>query len=512
MEPTEAFRESEIIIGLVAPVGSDLPAVFRDIESELGLYGYTTEEVKISLEVFGLMRKAHPNHGSEYERINESIRFGDEVCSRSGNRTLAQGAASVIGNRRIAASKSSHELHRRSTEELEVRTRTAYVVNQLKRPEEVDELRSIYGEGFYLLGVYTDDSDCLQKLIARGMTEDQALELKKKDAGEAFAYGQKTRDTFELADFFIHDSNPNARQNSIARILEIMFGHPFKTPTFDEYAMFTAFTAGLRSADLSRQVGAVVARNKEILGTGANECPRSGGGSYWPEVNSDTWDVYDAKKGRDYMRGVDSNAVEKAAIVSDVVEKLKESGILGDLTEEESERLKEAVESSSLRDITEYGRVVHAEMDALLSCARNGIVSRGATLYCTTFPCHNCAKHIIAAGIERVVYIEPYPKSKAPQFHDEAISLGISRPKSTDNTVGFEPFIGVGPRRFISLFSLRWGMGYPVRRKNKDGTRVLWEKRTACLRLQMQPSHYIKREIVAMNEFSSTLEGDFDVK
>ncbi|MDN3612645.1 hypothetical protein QWZ16_23945 [Vibrio ostreicida] len=26
------------------------------------------------------------------------------------------------------------------------------------------------------------------------------------------------------------------------------------------------------------------------------------------------------------------------------------------------------------------------------------------------FPCHNCAKHIVASGIKRVVYVEPYPK------------------------------------------------------------------------------------------------------
>ena len=43
-------------------------------------------------------------------------------------------------------------------------------------------------------------------------------------------------------------------------------------------------------------------------------------------------------------------------------------------------------------------------------------------MYVTTFPCHNCAKHIIAAGLERVVYLEPYPKSRAKTLYDEDIT------------------------------------------------------------------------------------------
>jgi deoxycytidylate deaminase len=59
---------------------------------------------------------------------------------------------------------------------------------------------------------------------------------------------------------------------------------------------------------------------------------------------------------------------------------------------------------SPLMDITEYGRAVHAEMEAILACARTGGNPSGATLYCTTSPpCHNCAKHIVDVGITRVV-------------------------------------------------------------------------------------------------------------
>ncbi|MCB2462707.1 hypothetical protein KQ705_15750, partial [Listeria monocytogenes] len=78
--------------------------------------------------------------------------------------------------------------------------------------------------------------------------------------------------------------------------------------------------------------------------------------------------------------------------------------------------------------------------------------------YCTTFPCHNCAKPILAAGITRVVYVEPYPKSRALEFHSESIHLKSQLDEKHDEKlVAFEPFIGVGPRRFLDLFSMNLG-------------------------------------------------------
>ena len=74
-------------------------------------------------------------------------------------------------------------------------------------------------------------------------------------------------------------------------------------------------------------------------------------------------------------------------------------------------------------DIGEFSRPVHAEMAALIDAARRGVPVNGHSLYVTTFPCHNCAKHIVAAGIQRVVYLEPYSKSRAGNLHREDIDL-----------------------------------------------------------------------------------------
>ena len=99
-------------------------------------------------------------------------------------------------------------------------------------------------------------------------------------------------------------------------------------------------------------------------------------------------------------------------------------------------------------DLTEYGRVVHAEMNAICDAARLGRSVRGATLYCTTFPCHNCTKHILAAGIRRVVYIEPYPKSRAKALHANEIEVENDNPAR----VVFAPFLGIAPHRYRDIF------------------------------------------------------------
>ena len=52
--------------------------------------------------------------------------------------------------------------------------------------------------------------------------------------------------------------------------------------------------------------------------------------------------------------------------------------------------------------------VIHAEMNALMFAAKQGISTNGATMYVTHSPCINCAKHILQAGIKRLVYAEDY--------------------------------------------------------------------------------------------------------
>lgn len=50
----------------------------------------------------------------------------------------------------------------------------------------------------------------------------------------------------------------------------------------------------------------------------------------------------------------------------------------------------------------------HAEANAIGYAARRGTPLAGCTLYCTTKPCLECAKLIVAAGITKVVFYVDY--------------------------------------------------------------------------------------------------------
>src|SRR5260370_40737378 len=97
-----------------------------------------------------------------------------------------------------------------------------------------------------------------------------------------------------------------------------------------------------------------------------------------------------------------------------------------------SEDVREAVKGTDVDDLTEYSRSIHAEMEAILSVAREGKHSLvGATLFSTVYPCHGCARHIVAAGITNVVYIHPYSKSKAIKLHHDAIKEYPNKPQKS---------------------------------------------------------------------------------
>jgi len=283
--------------------------------------------------------------------------------------------------------------------------------------------------------------------------------------------GQRTRDTFELGDVFfrLDESAAAQTQQEAERFLDLIFGRPDLSPRLHEHAMYLAYAASLRSADLSRQVGATLTTpHGDILGAGANDVPSPQGGQYWPGKDDR----------RDHALGCDSNNEHKLKIARDVFERTLPQQI-GDAAAYDA--FLHAVTNSLLSDITEYGRAVHAEMDVVLSCARTGVSTRGARLFCTTFPCHNCAKHLVDAGIIEVQYVEAYPKSMASPLHSDAIYWEEEAAPGPvpGNKVVFKHYVGIGPRRYVDLFSLKLSSGRRVKRKNKEGKISSWDRATA---------------------------------
>jgi deoxycytidylate deaminase len=502
----------ELVIGLVGMVGASLKNIVKDLNKCLKKYEYSTQEIHVSDLINDLTEVPSHDPTSKFGRTNALMTAGDTARESTGENAIL--ALSVV-----------YEIYgQRETDEKRVQSqpRQAYIINSLKHPDEVSALRRIYGSGFFLLGVYVEPERRKHLLVrTEGMSEEEADRLMHRDEAEGPTHGQRTRDTFHLSDFFVHlmagdEDQVRKTQATLERFLDIIFADPHRTPLFDEHAMFMAFAAATLSADLSRQIGAVIARDDEILATGANDCPRAGGGTYWPYLDEMNH-VVDIEKGRDYKLGYDTNHENKARIIDDAVKEMKKAWQKKGkdaMTQGDWELLKAALKSSPIDDITEYGRVVHAEMDALLTCARNSISCRGATLYTTTYPCHNCAKHVIAAGIRRVVYVEPYPKSKALEFHPDSAFAGFeSARQEGNNRVVFEPFVGVGPRRFFDLFSMKQGSGFPLKRKDKSTGKVLtWDSKAGIMRIPELPWSYLKKEEIATAIFQKYLKGGRDVQ
>ncbi|MDR0847223.1 MAG: ComE operon protein 2 [Lactobacillales bacterium] len=53
-------------------------------------------------------------------------------------------------------------------------------------------------------------------------------------------------------------------------------------------------------------------------------------------------------------------------------------------------------------------RTIHAEMNAILQCAKFGVNTDGAEIYVTHFPCLQCTKMILQAGITKINYLSDY--------------------------------------------------------------------------------------------------------
>jgi len=330
-------------------------------------------------------------------------------------------------------------------------------------------MRRVYNKQFVLLSAYGSESDrsyVLNEKIRHSLSpqakdskiKQLTADLIERDASEdEDDYGQHLRDAFHKADVFVDGINKQSMDFMIKRFLEALFGKNSLAPTKSEYGMYTARSAALRSTDLSRQVGAAIfSDDGEIISMGCNEVPKAFGGTYWDNEEPDN---------RDIKLGFDPNEVLKREIVRDLLDKLLKAEILdkkfkkigdaGDLVDHltskskaKGDKSKGALSSAMILDLTEYGRVVHAEMCAICDSARIGRPLKNSTLYCTTFPCHNCTKHILAAGIKKVVFMEPYPKSRAKELHQNEIELD----HPSVGKVSFVPFLGIAPFRYRDIF------------------------------------------------------------
>lgn len=425
----------------------------------------------------------------EDTRIEQHMKAGTDlrrILKRSD--ALALLAIASIKERRTKISANKHNTPMRST---------AFILRSLKRQEELDTLRKVYGSSLFIVSCYAPRDkrvNTLAAFIAKSHHDfneqhykevaEHLINIDQHEEEESF--GQRVVNVFPLADFFVTDSTMKNVSDSLKRFVEMIFGYPFHTPSKDEFGMFQARAVALQSSDLSRQVGAaVLTKHNDLLAVGCNEVPKAHGGLYWATDNDH----------RDFQKGYDPSTKIKNEILAEILQRLKNASWLKEdfsgiqpheiLDTIVNGELEEKMKGAQVLQLLEFGRIVHAEMAALMDATRRGVSVLGCTLYCTTFPCHMCARHIVAAGISEVVYIEPYPKSMASRLYSD--SIRVDSDEISNNFINFRSFQGVSPRRYLELFDM-------PQRKTKLGDVVRWHPGDAKPRIKLYELSYLSME------------------
>ncbi|MFM2292437.1 MAG: hypothetical protein RIS29_2250, partial [Bacteroidota bacterium] len=340
--------------------------------------------------------------------------------------------------------------------------RLCYIIDSIKNMEEALLLRSIYEELFYLISVFSPYNERENNLRLKNLAQNEIEEIISTDEYENNSFGQNVRNTFAEGDFFIRVSNENKDKVNlkIERLLHLIFESDIITPTPDENAMYVAKSAAGNSACLSRQVGASITDNiGNVVSKGWNDVPKYGGNLYQEGNIQDD---------RCKFRGYCSNDKQKINIVESIVDSIVRDNELNIAFKNEDnsinmvmlKRFSDKLRSSKIKDLIEFSRSVHAEMHAIISGSQlSGSKMVGGKLFCTTYPCHNCARHIIVAGINEIYYIEPYIKSLCIELHNDA----ITEDENEDGKVKILMYDGVAPRKYLTFFSKRG------ERKDKNG-------------------------------------------
>lgn len=482
-EKIDKTLTEEIVIGICAPIGSLKEQVIQALEERLKVYHYEFEIIKLSdfiakhdVEEF----KIREGKTEAFSRLQHKIDGGNRLRDKYGNSILAEFAISRIYIDRIKKFKTGSEIPK--PEEINTR-RKCYIIDSLKNPQELFLLRTVYRDIFYFFSIFSPLKERRENLLSKGLSKSEAEGIISTDEFENNAHGQRVRDVFVEADFFIRASNFSLKDINakIERYLHLIFNSQIVTPFVNEIAMYQAKSAAGNSACLSRQVGAAITDELgNIISIGWNDVPKYGGNLYREDSAEDR---------RCKVAGYCSNDKTKDDLTTDIITNILEDELLKkNLLQDKHFNLNDDIirhltnivrQSTKVKDLIEFSRSVHAEMHAIIMGSQlGGSKMINGKLFCTTYPCHNCARHIIVAGIKEIYYIEPYVKSLSTTLHEDAITEDEEAP----NKVRILVFDGVAPRRFLEFFSM------VDNRNHKDGVQknIALDKALPKTRLTLQ--------------------------
>ncbi len=477
-EKVENTYTEELILGVCSPIGSNREIVIESIKNRLKDYDYNVTIIKLSKFIEEYSDKEYQDEAGKteaYTKLMHKIEGGDSLRKKFNNNSILVELAikQIREERKVKETTSATS------------RRVCYIIDSLKNIEELKLLRSIYRELFYLFSIFSPENERIEKLIEKGLSKSEAEDIISTDEFEDILHGQNVRDTFIEADFFVRISETNKSEikEKIEKYFHLIFNSDIITPNNHETAMYFAKSAAGNSACLSRQVGATITDSNGVtIARGWNDVPKFGGNLY-----RDT-DI-NPKRCKDL--GYCSNIKHRDSIFDDIEENVNKLLNENNENEEKStlkvvkrndltKEIMSIIKNSRFKNIIEYSRSIHAEMHAIIIGSQlTGDKMVGGNLYCTTYPCHNCARHIILAGIKNIYYIEPYKKSLGMTLHNDALTEN----ENESNKVRLLPYDGVAPRRYLDFFSMN-----NSERKKINGEKIVADLKTIKpkMRLSLQ--------------------------
>ncbi len=230
-----------------------------------------------------------------------------------------------------------------------------FIVDSIRNPKEVETLRQ--DKEFVLIGINAPIELRFSRSQSRGRNENAlTLEefIKQEEKEKSSKENAQQLDTvYKMADKYIY--NDGSLEELKQRLDFVLNNERKKRPNWDKYFMNIAEVVATRASCLRRNVGCVLVKDKQIIATGYNGPPK--GHPTCDELGGCLRDITKTPSGQRF----------------------------------------------------EISRAVHAEQNAISQAAENGISTKGATLYCTTYPCVLCIRTIINAGVKKVIYKEFYP-------------------------------------------------------------------------------------------------------
>lgn len=496
-----AGRESqELILAFSGAIGAGIKEVMALFVAELTRVGYKHESIKVSDLIGREATRLLAKVGAEdtFPTLRESTGLARYKSYQEAGNALRKHFDHAVLAKLVVAHIAQYREGILQIEGDKAPPRFVFLIDSLKHQEEAKFLRQIYGNNFYMIGVLAAEQFRSARIeFDTGEKPAPVKEVIDRDRKQDITHGQQLDKALKLSDFFIRNSDSNKKilESQIRRFVNIMHGAVDETPTRDEFGMYVAYSSGLASACMSRQVGAAILDGEgTVLSTGCNDVPKAGGGLYSGGENDS----------RCVMRtdGICYNDAEKNDIRKEILKILVDGTSNGKVEVKLAEELALKIrEDTRLGDLIEFSRAVHAEMDALIAIARKGGGSvKGATLYTTVYPCHNCARHILASGLTRVLFVEPYEKSLALRLHSDAIVHDIEPKDAGSTKIPFLHFEGVAPRRYQELFN--FGNG----RKDSSGRKVSADLTVAGKKIpQMLDGYRIIEDKVVQSLISQNL-------